>query len=79
MSVVNDRIEDRKFQALSEYRRNAPDVLDLESAARYLGLSSRSLKDAVKDKQIPCRVVGRTYIFSRDALNRWVGDSGNEL
>ncbi len=23
MSVVNDRIEDRKFQALSEYRRNA--------------------------------------------------------
>lgn len=74
MSTVSDKINEKKFQENNEFRRTAPDILDLEAAAKYLGLSPRVLSEAVQEQGVPCRLVGRTHIFSKEALNRWVGD-----
>lgn len=57
---------------VNEFRRQAPEILDAESAARFLGVSERVLIEHVEKLAIPCRTIGRTMIFSRAALVRWV-------
>lgn len=57
---------------VNEFRRQAPEILDAESAARFLGVSERVLIENVEKLAIPCRTIGRTMIFSRAALVRWV-------
>jgi excisionase family DNA binding protein len=54
-----------------------PDVLNVEQAAAFLGLSVASTAAALKSGSIPARRVGRRWLISRDALVAWLsGQSG---
>lgn len=59
-------------EAVNRFRRDAPDVLNLAGAAKFLGVSPRILSENVEALGIPCRTIGQTRIFSRAALVRWV-------
>lgn len=48
------------------------DVLTLKEAALYLGVCSKTLAKYARDGSIPCRKIGRVYIFSRLALQDWL-------
>ena len=56
----------------NEFRRTAPEVLDIESAAKFLGVSVAVLSENLDPLGIPHKRIGRTVIFSRDALVDWV-------
>lgn len=71
-TTYQDRIKLKELESENEFRRNAPEILDKESAARFLGVSVRSLVEALDDQKIPRRQIGKTLIFSRDALVDWV-------
>ena len=67
--ILNDKQQQRD---LNLFRRDAPEILDLENAAKFLGVSVKTLKESLDDLAIPCRSIGRTLVFSRDALVDWV-------
>ena len=67
--VLNDS---KQARDLNLFRRDAPEILDLENAAKFLGVSVKTLKESLDDLAIPCRSIGRTLVFSRDALVDWV-------
>jgi len=52
------------------------DVLTLQEAAELLGISRQLLSKELEKKSIPHRKIGRSYIFSRSALLKWL--EGNE-
>ena len=62
-------------EAVARFRRDAPEILNLADAAKFLGVSPRVLSENVEPLGIPCRVIGQTRIFSRAALVRWVENS----
>ena len=70
--VSNDRIREARLKAAEEYRRAAPDILDVDGAAKYLGVTPRVLTENLEKLKIPHREIGRTLIFSREALIEWV-------
>ena len=59
-------------EADDEYRRNAPAVLSVPGAARFLGVSEKNLLKYADEARIPYRMIGQTRVFSRDALVDWV-------
>ncbi len=50
------------------------EILNFAEAARFLGISTKTLQKVLRDGEIPGRKVGREWKFSRDALTRWIGD-----
>lgn len=48
------------------------DVLTLKEAALYLGVCSKTLAKYARSGQIPCRRIGKVYLFSRLALIDWL-------
>lgn len=64
---------------VDEYRRNAPAILSVPGAARFLGVSEKTLLKYADEARIPYRKIGETRIFSRDALISWVGEDGAEI
>lgn len=52
---------------------NQKDVLTLEEAADFLRICRQTLRAYVVAGRIPCRKVGRRYLFSRLALLEWLG------
>jgi excisionase family DNA binding protein len=48
------------------------DILTTEEAARYLRVSSRTLRQLAGSGAIPARKVGREWRFSRTAIQDWV-------
>lgn len=67
--ILNDKQNQRDVNL---FRRDAPEILDLENAAKFLGVSVKTLKESLDDLAIPRREIGRTLVFSRDALVEWV-------
>lgn len=53
-----------------------PDVLNVEQAAAFLGLSASATYAAVRAGEIPARQVGRRWLVSREALVAWLARSG---
>ncbi len=53
------------------------DVLNLEQATEFLGVSEKTLIKLLREEHIPARKIGREWRFSRDALLKWMaaGDS----
>ncbi len=49
------------------------DILNLQEAADYLGVSSKTFQRVLKDTDVPARKVGREWKFSRKALSEWIG------
>ena len=45
----------------------------VEKAAECgIPLSEYTLRRAIRDKQLPCRIVGRTYLISWNNVMRWL-------
>lgn len=55
------------------------DILNLETACEFLGVSDRTLIKLLREEHIPARKIGREWRFSRKALLDWLasGDSYN--
>ena len=58
---------------------NASDVLGADEVAALLKLSRNSVYQAAGRGEIPCRRVGRRFVFSRAALMSWLGAHGREV
>lgn len=48
-------------------------VLTLEEACLYLKIPKSSLYKLAKSGRIPCQKVGRHWRFSKEAVDRWLG------
>ena len=57
------------------------DILNLEQAVEFLGVSEKTLIKLLREEHIPARKIGREWRFSREALLRWLasGDSVNYI
>lgn len=57
------------------------DVLNLEQAIEFFGVSERTMIKMLREERIPARKIGREWRFSKSALLRWLGegDSFNYL
>ena len=42
------------------------------AAANGINISEYTLRRAIRQKQLPCKIVGRTYLISWDVFLRWV-------
>lgn len=52
------------------------DILNLEQAVEFLGVSEKTLIKLLREESVPARKLGREWRFSRDALIRWLA-AGN--
>lgn len=57
------------------------DILNLEQAIEFLGVSEKTLIKLLREEHIPARKIGREWRFSKEALVKWVasGDSTNYI
>lgn len=69
VAVLRGRVTDA-----TEFRRTAPEILDGNDAAKFLGVSERYLHDNARALGIPFREIGRTRLYSRARLVKWVED-----
>ena len=67
VAVLRGRMTDA-----TEFRRTAPEILDGREAAQFLGVSERYLHDNAQSLGIPYREIGRTRLYSRSRLVKWV-------
>jgi excisionase family DNA binding protein len=51
-------------------------LLDVHSAAQFLGFSELSLRKRVFRRSIPFKRVGRQVLFSRSELEKWIDALG---
>lgn len=53
------------------------DILNIEQATEFLGVSEKTLIKLLREEHIPARKIGREWRFSRQALIQWLaaGDS----
>ncbi|MBO7206410.1 MAG: helix-turn-helix domain-containing protein [Kiritimatiellae bacterium] len=53
---------------------NFPNVLSIEQAAEYLGVSESLIKKKLKkgDLQFPVRRLGRRYLIPKKGLDEWL-------
>jgi excisionase family DNA binding protein len=49
------------------------EILNLDEAAAYLGVSSKTFQKVLREGELPGRKVGREWKFSRKALEAWIG------
>ena len=42
------------------------------ATANGINISEYTLRRAIRQKQLPCKIVGRTYLIARDVFLRWV-------
>jgi excisionase family DNA binding protein len=54
------------------------EVLDLQGAAEYLGVKTRTLGELVRTGQVPAAKVGRQWRFLRSQLTEWLAKGGGE-
>ena len=50
------------------------EVLTLEEVVEYLRIPKSSLYKLAQDGRIPCQKVGRHWRFSKEAIDRWLGE-----
>ena len=53
------------------------DILNIEEAARLLGVSIKTFNKVLHSQDIPARKIGREWKFSRRALIEWVGNGSS--
>lgn len=54
------------------------DVLNLEQAMEFFGVSERTMIKLLREEQIPARKIGREWRFHKTALLDWLG-KGNSI
>lgn len=53
-----------------------PAVMNADQAGAFLGVSTWAVREYARQGLIPHRRIGRRYVFSRDALLKWLeGDA----
>ena len=50
------------------------EILNIDEAAAFLGVSARTFSKVLHSEEIPARKIGREWKFSRQALIQWVGE-----
>ena len=50
------------------------EILNIEEAARFLGVSVKTFNKVLHSETLPARKIGREWKFSRRALIAWVGE-----
>jgi excisionase family DNA binding protein len=50
-----------------------PEILNIEEAAKLLGVSVKTFNKVLHSQELPARKIGREWKFSRQALIDWVG------
>lgn len=71
---MNIKTGKTQLEELNEFRRNAPDVLDLESCAVFLGTTTNGLKFNARPLRIPFKKIGKTWIFSKVRVLEWLNE-----
>lgn len=56
----------------------AKEVLNLKEAAQLLQVAEQDLREAVERGEVPGRILGGEWRFSRYALHDWLNGPGNE-
>lgn len=56
------------------YSKDNHEVLDLEGACKLLKISLEEINKLLREEDIPARMIGKKWRFSRDALIRWLGE-----
>ena len=56
-------------------------ILNVEQAVEFLGVSEKTLIKLLREEHIPARKIGREWRFSKEALIKWLssGDSHNYI
>jgi excisionase family DNA binding protein len=54
------------------------EILNIEEAARLLGVSIKTFNKVLHNESLPARKIGREWKFSRTALIRWVGSGHSD-
>lgn len=54
------------------------DILNLEQAMEFFGVSERTMIKLLREERIPARKIGREWRFSKNALLNWLGE-GNSV
>lgn len=49
-----------------------PTIMSAKEAAKLLGVHYSTLYESAKRGEIPCRRVGRRFLFERQTLIRWL-------
>lgn len=78
---IGDGIRQGSFNitdTISQKNNNldSKDILSLDEASRYLGISQERLTQVIiKDESIPCVQISGQFIFSKKGLDKWVETS----
>lgn len=62
----------RNYVSPDEVRANPPRQLRTDEAARYVGVSERTLRSLVAERKIPFVRIRRRIIFRLVDLDRWI-------
>lgn len=56
-------------------------ILNIEQAVEFLGVSEKTLIKLLREEHVPARKIGREWRFSKEALIKWLatGDSCNYI
>jgi len=54
------------------------EIMNIEEAARLLGVSVKTFNKVLHSESIPARKIGREWKFSRRALIEWIGSGRSE-
>ncbi|MFA6003453.1 MAG: helix-turn-helix domain-containing protein [Elusimicrobiota bacterium] len=49
-----------------------PEVMDIKTLARYLGLGRSKIYGLIRQKKIPASRIGRQYRFSKPLVDAWL-------
>ena len=53
-------------------------IMNSQEAGDYLKVSKLFIQTLAKNKKIPATKIGRSWIFTRDSLDRWIRKRLNE-
>ena len=56
---------------------NGREILTIEEAASFLGVSVKTFNKVLHSQSIPARKIGREWKFSRQALVDWIGSGSS--
>lgn len=72
MSIIQRCVKQGLLNEIEEYRKEAPEVLDIEGASRFFDISTQTLKAYMGSNNIPFKRLGNKFYFSKENLIEWV-------
>lgn len=51
---------------------DGPTVISAQEAADLLGIHRTTLYEAARRSEVPCRIIGRRFVFVRETLIDWM-------